>query len=213
MDLDDLQQIEYVNKSSPQLPDDRRRHQGVILLLISLGVFFFCSLLLYAIYVFSRLKPEVGEIIPFYIPRGFLLSTVILVAISTLLHMAVGAIRRDRHMDFNRYIVIALILSLAFFASQSNGMYWMIDQLLGPHQTIVNLYGFTMFLVIVHALHVIGGVAGLVFLLFGIMRGVYDHERHYPVRFCALYWHFLDAVWVIMLVCFGLAAYLSKHPL
>ena len=73
-----------------------------------------------------------------------------------------------------------------------------------------NLYGFTLFLVIVHALHVIGGVAGLVFLLFGISRGAYDHERHFPVRFCALYWHFLDIVWIIMLAGFGLTAYVSK---
>ena len=64
----------------------------------------------------------------------------------------------------------------------------MIGQMLQPADTMQNLYGFTFFLVIVHALHV-GGVAGLALLLLGIRRQAYDHERHFPVRFCALYWH------------------------
>ncbi len=63
---------------------------------------------------------------------------------------------------------------------------------------------------IIHALHVVGGVAALVFIFFGIARGAYDHERHFPVRFCAMYWHFLDVVWIIMLLSFALAAYASK---
>lgn len=184
--------------------------QGAALLLISLGVFFLSSLILYAVYVLLRLSPEVGKIIPFYLPRGFVLTTVILIAISVLLHMAVGAVREERHTDFQRYTVLALILSLAFFGTQGTGLFWMVNQLLQPHPTMVNLYGFTMFLVVVHALHVIGGVAGLVFIFFGMLKNAYDHERNFPVRFCAIYWHFLDIVWVIMLGCFGLAAWVTK---
>ena len=194
-----------------KLPEDARAFQGVVLLLVSLGVFFFSSMLLYAIYVLLRIAPEVGQIIPFYLPRGFLLTTTILIAISVLLHLAVGAVRIERQVDFRRYVVLALALSLVFFATQGSGLFWMVNQLLQPHPTMVNLYGFTMFLVIVHALHVIGGVAGLVFLVFGIFRQAYDHERYFPVRFCALYWHFLDVVWIVMMFCFGLAAYVSKQ--
>lgn len=194
-----------------KLPEDARAFQGVVLLLVSLGVFFFSSMLLYAIYVLLRIAPEVGQIIPFYLPRGFLLTTTILIAISVLLHMAVGAVKLERQVDFRRYVVLALALSLVFFATQGSGLFWMVNQLLQPHPTMVNLYGFTMFLVIVHALHVIGGVAGLVFLVFGIFRQAYDHERYFPVRFCAFYWHFLDVVWIVMMFCFGLAAYVSKQ--
>lgn len=193
-----------------QLAEDARLMQGAMLLLLSLAVFFLGSLILYAIYVLLRVGPEAGKIIPFYLPRGFLLTTVILVTISVILHMAVGAVREERQSDFRRYIVVAFGLSLAFFGTQGAGMVWMVQQLLQPFSTMVNLYGFTMFLVLVHALHVIGGVAGLVLLLFGIRRNAYDHERYFPVRFCAVYWHFLDGVWVVMLICFGLAAYVSK---
>ena len=200
------------NSPTQQIAEDRRSAQGVWLLLASLGVFFFASIILYAVYVMLRIAPEAGAIIPFYLPRSFLLTTVILIAISILLHLAVGAIQREKRVDFNRYIVLAFILSVVFFLSQGTGLTWMIGQLMKPTDTMQNLYGLTFFLVVVHALHVIGGVAGLVFLLFGISREAYDHERYFPVRFCAMYWHFLDVVWVLMLASFALAAFVSKLP-
>ncbi len=39
-------------------------------------------------------------------------------------------------------------------------------------------------------------------VIFRALRGSYDHERHWPVDICATYWHFLDVVWVVMLVTF-----------
>lgn len=189
------------------IAEDERAEQGAILLLVSLGIFFFASLVLYAIYVVRRVGSEAGAIIPFHLPPSFILTTVALIAISVLLHLAVTAVRRERQSDFRLYILIAFCVSLLFFAIQGVGLYWMIQQLLGPFNTMTNLYGFTLFLVLVHALHVIGGVAGLTLIFFGIAKNRYDHERNFPVRFCALYWHFLDAVWIVMLACFALAAY------
>lgn len=192
--------------------EDRRSAQGMILLLVSLGIFFFSSLILYAIYVALRVAPNAGDLIPFYLPTSFILTTVVLIAISTVLHLAVSAVSQERVGDMKRYVWVAFLLSLAFFGIQGSGLTWMVAQLMQPADTIQNLYGFTFFLVVVHALHVIGGVAGLVFLLFGIQRQQYDHERYFPVRFCALYWHFLDVIWIVMLACFALAAYISKLP-
>ncbi len=191
---------------------DRRSEQGAWLFLVSLAVFFFACMLLYAIYVMLRIAPQAGEIQPFYLPRSFLLTTVNLIAISTLMHLAVSAIRHERQVDFARYLILAFILAWVFFAIQGLGLTWMVNELQKPGTATQNLYGLTFFLVIVHALHVVGGVAAMVFLLFGLMRKSYDHERNFPVRFCAMYWHFLDVVWIIMLGSFALAAYVSKLP-
>lgn len=198
------------NRNSRAVVEDQRAQQGAYLLLVSLGVFFIASLILYAVYVTTRVGRQPGELIPFYLPPSFLLTTVVLLSVSILMHLAVSAVRQERQTDFQRYITIAFLLSLLFFAVQGIGLFWMIQQLLQPSDTITNLYGFTLFLVLVHALHVIGGVAGLTLLLFGIVKKAYDHERHFPVRFCAIYWHFLDVVWLGMLICFALAAYVSK---
>lgn len=202
--------ITSFSQSEAAIAADRRSEQGVWLFLISLSVFFVSCMILYAIYVMLRIAPEAGEVQAFFVPRSFLLTTVNLIAISVLLHMAVGAARRERRVDMARYIIIAFALSLAFFVVQGGGLVWMISEMLQPAASMRNLYGLTFFLVIVHALHVIGGVAGLTFLLFGLSRGAYDHERHFPVRFCALYWHFLDVVWILMLAAFAFAAAVSK---
>lgn len=192
-----------------QVAEDHRLEQGAWLFLTSLSVFFLSSTLLYAVYVLLRIAPEAGELQPFYLPRQFILTTINLVAISVLLHMAVGAVRRERRVDLARYIILAFILALVFFVIQGFALAWMISEMVKPSDTMQNLYGLTFFLVIVHALHVVGGVAGLTFVLFGLSRGKYDHERYFSIRFCALYWHFLDVVWVLMLSSFAWAAYIS----
>lgn len=192
------------------LADDRRREQGAWIFLVSLSVFFFSCMFLYAIYVMLRIAPMAGEIEPFFLPRSFILTTINLIAISILLHMGVAAARSQRLVDLQRYIAIAFVLSLLFFVTQGTGLASMIGQMLQPATTMRSLYGLTFVLVIVHALHVVGGVAGLTLLLFGLSRNAYDHERYFPVKFCALYWHFLDAVWITMLAAFALAAAVSN---
>lgn len=191
------------------LAEDRRREQGAWIFLISLAVFFVSCMFLYAIYVLLRVG-KAGDVTPFYIPRSFLLTTVNLIAISICLHLAVASARLQMLTDLRRNIIVASALAVVFFVLQSFGLAKMISDMLQPSGTMRNLYGLTFFLVIVHALHVVGGVAGLVFLLFGLSRNAYDHERYFPVKFCAMYWHFLDGVWIIMLLGFALAAVVSK---
>jgi cytochrome c oxidase subunit III len=193
-----------------KLAQDRRSEQGAWLFLVSLAIFFFSCVLLYAIYVISRVTPTDVAVAPFYLPRSFVLTTVVLIAISVLLHLAVGAVRRERRVDLWRYVILASLLSVVFFIVQAGGMSWMISELELSTRYDRSLYAFSFVLVLIHAVHVVGGAAGLTFILFGLSRGAYDHERHWPIRFCALYWHFLDIVWILMMASFALAAFASK---
>lgn len=193
-----------------KLAQDRRSEQGAWLFLVSLTVFFLSCVLLYAIYIISRVASTESVVTPFYVPRSFVLTTVILISISVCLHLSVGAVKRERRADLWRYVVIAGLLCIAFFIVQAGGMVWMIQELESSLTENRSLYGFTFVLVLIHALHVVGGAAGLTFIMFGLSRGAYDHERHWPIRFCALYWHFLDIVWVLMMISFAFAAIVSK---
>ena len=47
-----------------------------------------------------------------------------------------------------------------------------------------------------HGLHVLGGVVALVFLLFYVKN--YGPERYAKVENVALYWHFVDLVWIFL---------------
>jgi cytochrome c oxidase subunit 3 len=47
-----------------------------------------------------------------------------------------------------------------------------------------------------HAFHVLTGVIFLFVILNNGRRGHYSHEKHWPVEAAAIYWHFVDVVWV-----------------
>ncbi|MCA9139641.1 MAG: hypothetical protein KDB00_22865, partial [Planctomycetales bacterium] len=80
-------------QSRPVLPADRRVKQGGWLFLISLLVFFVCSILLYGLYAYPR-RDDPLSLVP--LPKSFLVSTVCLIAISFLVHAATRQVRRDR---------------------------------------------------------------------------------------------------------------------
>jgi cytochrome c oxidase subunit 3 len=46
-----------------------------------------------------------------------------------------------------------------------------------------------------HAFHVLTGLIFLLIVINNARRGLYD-EKHYPVEAAAVYWHFVDVVWI-----------------
>ena len=191
---------------------DNRRAQGAWLLLISLSIFFVATIGLYAIYVVLRLWSHEQVVAPFDLPISFVATTVILIAISTCLHLAVTAVRREARTDLLRYLVLAVILAGAFFAVQGFSMAWVVTRFAQDRSPNQSLYGMTFVLALVHALHVVGGLVALGVVLVRTWHYKYDHESYFAIRFCAMYWHFLDIVWMLMLIAFGIAAALSKLP-
>jgi cytochrome c oxidase subunit 3 len=190
---------------------DRRAAQGAWLFLLSLAVFFLSSMILFVIYIALRLQRLGPEVRDYALPPGFITSTLLLIGVSLSLHMALQAARRDRTDQVLRLCVVASILAMLFFAVQSHGMYLLVTESLQFTTPGLSAYGFTFVLALLHALHVAGGIVALVFVLAKAVRNRYDHERNWGLQFCAAYWHFLDGVWIVMLVGFGIAAYLIRQ--
>lgn len=191
---------------------EKREEQGAWIFLISLGVFFFACVLLYGAYITMRMQ-ERATIQPFTIPLGFGITTVNLLAISAMAHAALISVRNGDRERFRQRLKISFGLSILFFVVQSYGLVEMMNDHLQPTSAMRNLYGLTFVLVVVHALHVIGGVASLAMLLRRDSQNAYSVHRHFPVKFSVLYWHFLDLVWLLMLVCFAVANLVSKQPI
>jgi cytochrome c oxidase subunit 3 len=102
------------------------------------------------------------------------------------------------------YLQAGFVSALGFLIVQALGM----NTLLQEHYAFMEqtgmtrLYGVCFAFSFIHALHVLGGVVFIGFVLVQGYRRRYDHERHWAVDHCAWYWHFLDVVWVAMLVVF-----------
>jgi cytochrome c oxidase subunit 3 len=60
-----------------------------------------------------------------------------------------------------------------------------------------------------HALHMIIGIALLVWLLVRAQQGAYTSGYVQPIEYFGLYWHFVDIVWIFL---FPLLYLINRHP-
>ncbi len=156
----------------------------------------------YCLIRWQSFQPIQREYLRLELPASFLYSTLMLVFVSGFLQLAVGCIRREQQRPFRTWLVLGWFAAAAFLAIQYLGMGSLLESHFLRDDGSTKAYGLCFTLAFLHALHVLGG---MVFLAFIIGRGFahcYDHERHYAVEHCAAYWHFLDLIWVMMLVTF-----------
>ena len=192
----------FAKSTTAALPTDQRQRLGGLLFLLSLLIFFLCSILLYALYAYGR-RDDPQSLTK--LPGSFLASTICLLAISGLVHVATRCIRRERRRATAGYLSASALLALIFMAIQFVSM---IQMLTGPgmdYGTSKGVVGMVVVLAFLHAVHVLGGVIALGLVAARSLEGRYDHERHWPVDFAAQYWHFLDAIWLCMLGTFWIS--------
>lgn len=132
-----------------------------------------------------------------HMPIVLWLSTAAILMSSYTVHRAVDNIRHERQEKFRQALVATLLLAVPFFLAQAAGMAALLKQTAaidvgGP------LIKTTVVLVIIHGLHVLGGLIPLAVITRQAHAGRYDHEWYAPVQNLARYWHFLDAVWLVM---------------
>ena len=183
-------------------PAQRELYQaklGMYLFLAGLVFVFFSGLLVYAVVRTAAVGPA-G--LPLVIPSEFLVSTFALVGVSLALHFAVQSVHQERIVAFHNWLMLALLAGVAFFVCQFVGMLYLLQQHFSEPNGSTRVFGIAFVLAALHAIHVIAGFVILGWVIFRSLQGRYDHERHWPVDICATYWHFLDAVWLVMLITF-----------
>ena len=113
---------------------------------------------------------------------------------------AVAAARLGAAARLARFAAVTLALGFAFLAVQT--IAW--SQWVGPTGEVLQgsnrVFLVTSFYVLtaVHAAHVVGGLIPMTVVAVRARRGAYTADHHAGVEYCAMYWHFLDVVWVIL---------------
>jgi heme/copper-type cytochrome/quinol oxidase subunit 3 len=124
------------------------------------------------------------------------LFSVALVGSSVTLWLAGRSLARAREMMVRVWLFATMLLGAIFLFGQGREY----ERLLAHHVTISrNLFGATFFtLTGFHGLHVLVGLAMLA-LLFGLATtGPLAGPRSAVVEAVSLYWHFVDAVWLVI---------------
>ena len=124
-----------------------------------------------------------------------LFNTICLLSSSLTITFAERSIEKGRIRSFSLWWATTMTLALIFIAGTARE--W---QRLIYHDGLTiqtNLFGTTFYsLVGLHATHVVAGLAMLSLVLLFTLAGRVNEEHAERVKVLALYWHFVDAVWV-----------------
>jgi cytochrome c oxidase subunit 3 len=123
--------------------------------------------------------------------------TICLLSSSLTIHFAGKVLERGSRRAFLTLWSLTILLGALFL--YGTGQEW--HRLIYAHGLTIstNLFGTTYYsLVGLHAFHVIAGLIMLTIVLIFAVAGSVGSEQSARVNVLSMYWHFVDAVWVVV---------------
>jgi cytochrome c oxidase subunit III len=147
--------------------------------------FVFGGLLAARFYLYPGQRPELDQAV------GLIVTAILLVS-SFFMNRAETALAHGDQKTFLRGTLVTIALGVLFLVGVV-GVEWQIAHF-GPADSALGslFYLMTGF----HAFHVLTGVIFLLIVYRNGRRGLYSTDAHWPVEAAAVYWHFVDVVWV-----------------
>jgi cytochrome c oxidase subunit III len=183
--------VPYRGPSAPQW--------GMIAFLISEATFFSTLVMVYIVFIGADARPggrggpTPDQVLSLKLVIG---TTICLLSSSVTIHFAERALRQGGEAAFRLWWMATIVLGLVFLA----GTVFEWRDLIAEGLTIRrNLFGTTYYtLVGFHGAHVtVGVIVMLIMLGLALARQVTASNPH-GVELVSWYWHFVDAVWVVV---------------
>ena len=174
-----------------RLPD--RGTVGIIFLIVTESVLFSMFVIAYLIYTGkSLIGPYPKDVLELPI-----LASICLLSSSGTIVFAEHALKHNQIGKFKLWWIVTILLGAYFLWATGAEWHKLIYE---DHLTIsTNLFGTTFYsLVGLHASHVIVGLTFLTIVLIVTLLGFPIHTQLRRVLFLSWYWHFVDAVWVVV---------------
>ena len=157
---------------------------GLWLFLLS-DSFVFAGLMVARLALWGDTRPELNQYLG-------LIVTVVLQVSSYFMYRGESAMSLGDGKGFLWNASITLALGLIFLAGVV-GVEWQI----APFKASTDVYGAVFYMMTgMHAFHVLTGVIFLLVVLYNGRKGRYSRENHWAIEAAAIYWHFVDVVWV-----------------
>jgi cytochrome c oxidase subunit III len=184
-----------VTMARTDLPWERpsRGRVGMVSLIAAEAAIFIIFVVAYLFYAGKSLTGPM----PKDVLRTPVFYTVCLLSSSLTIHFAIRAVRHGSIRTFRNWWFGTVTLGAAFLYGTAREWYRLI---LEEGLTIrTNLFGTTFYsLVGLHGFHVIVGLILLSTVLAFTFLGHVGQEHAYRLDVLSLYWHFVDAVWVVV---------------
>ncbi len=134
---------------------------------------------------------------PVRMPRAFLVSTALILVSSVTMTMARRQLSLGQSGKYKAWLSLTLLLGIGFLASQFKGWQQLFAAgafLAGnPHSSFYYLFTGA------HGIHLLGGLSAVTYLAVRsgqVLTGLAREKRFAAIEAIALYWHFMDGLWV-----------------
>ena len=135
----------------------------------------------------------------FQIPTAFYISTAVILCCSVTFHLAKKAIQKDNRNATTSFLLATLALGILFVFLQFVGFRQIVDSgyyFTGSASSITSTFLYVV--TILHLAHLAGGVISLLIIIYNHFKQKYNSTQILGIELGAMYWHFLDFLWVYL---------------
>ncbi len=144
-------------------------------------------------------RAQNGNWLVFQLPPILLISTAIIVTSSLTMFIAQRAIKKDNYKLTSIALLATLLLGFAFFYTQYSGWKLLAAQGIYFGGKFSNASGsFLIIIAFLHLAHMMGGLIALMVSLTKSLLKKYCASDSLGIELTAIYWHFLDILWVYL---------------
>ena len=144
-----------------------------------------------------------GNWLDFDFPIWFYISTAVILTSSLTIHLAKKLVKRGNNSSATKVMGLTFLLGVLFAIAQYLGwgsLYEMDVYFTGPASNASG--SFVYVITLLHLLHLAGGLIALLVTWVKTARQNYSPENMLGVELCAIFWHFLDFLWVYSFLFF-----------
>ncbi|WP_306058223.1 cytochrome c oxidase subunit 3 [Natronococcus wangiae] len=175
----------------------RESYVSTTMLFLTTDVSTFGALFVY--YFFLRVGGWPPEELPPLVTSLVLINTLILLTSSVTFHYAHEALHDGNRRRFLGLLGTTLVLGIVFLGGQAYEYYEFVVH--EGFALTTGIFGSAFFgLTGLHGLHVTLGVGGIAVVLWRGLRRDYGPDHDASVTTVSLYWHFVDFVWVFLVL-------------
>lgn len=135
----------------------------------------------------------------FRLPLAFYISTAVILVSSLTLHMALRSFRQRRMPLHRSLVTLTFLLGIAFTLLQYFGFKDLYYQMKWNNNVS---FQYLIVIVLVHALHILGGVAALLILWLRTYSRKVKTYSSTGLEIASTYWHFVDLLWIYLFIFF-----------